>query len=127
LPEIGFKVLPGQGTYFMIADIRPLLPPGSKDTDVDFCQKLTEDVGVTLIPVRPLVVHSGAQARSFRVRVTGVQSHRRWLRRCSRVLGLAQLVARESCFSLLSRGRMSRHSKSAAGSPASGDESKLLL
>ena len=51
LPEIGFKVLPGQGTYFMIADIRPLLPPGSTDTDVDFCQKLTVDVGVTLIPV----------------------------------------------------------------------------
>ena len=38
----------------MIADIRPLLPPGSKDTDVDFCQKLTEDAGVTLIPVRLL-------------------------------------------------------------------------
>ena len=45
-------MLPGQGTYFMIADIRPLLPPGSTDTDVDFCQKLTEDVGVTMIPVR---------------------------------------------------------------------------
>ena len=44
-------MLPGQGTYFMIADIRPLLPPGSTDTDVDFCQKLTVDVGVTLIPV----------------------------------------------------------------------------
>ena len=47
-------MLPGQGTYFMIADIRPLLPPGSTDTDVDFCQKLTEDVGVTLIPVRAM-------------------------------------------------------------------------
>jgi N-succinyldiaminopimelate aminotransferase len=40
----------------MIADIRPLLPPGSKDTDVDFCQKLTKDVGVTLIPVSALYV-----------------------------------------------------------------------
>lgn len=51
LAEIGFAVLPGQGTYFLVADIRPLLPAGSTETDVDFCQRLTVEGGVTLIPV----------------------------------------------------------------------------
>ena len=54
LPEVGFRVLPGQGTYFLIADIQPLLPAGSSETDVDFCERLTKEAGVTLIPVRVL-------------------------------------------------------------------------
>lgn len=51
LPEIGFRVLPGQGTYFLVADFRPLLPAGSTETDVEFCQRLTAEAGITLIPV----------------------------------------------------------------------------
>ncbi len=52
LPQVGFRVLPGQGTYFLVADFRPLLPVGAHESDVDFCRRLTVDVGVTLIPVR---------------------------------------------------------------------------
>lgn len=65
-----------QGTYFLVADIRPLAGRGSRaengrnsssaqengdsgdrnsgnggETDVDFCQRLTVEAGVTLIPV----------------------------------------------------------------------------
>jgi len=66
-----------QGTYFLVADIRPLANPsgdgqqncgsvqnggsssgndrsGPVETDVDFCQRLTVEAGVTLIPVRAL-------------------------------------------------------------------------
>ena len=31
-----------------------LLPAGSSETDVDFCERLTKEAGVTLIPVRVL-------------------------------------------------------------------------
>lgn len=84
LVDIGFRVLPAQGTYFLVADFRwgvraavhlgtisqctsgwhgltsgcgcsPLLPPGSTEDDVAFCKRLTIEAGVTPIPV-------GAQA-----------------------------------------------------------------
>ena len=68
LTEIGFMVLPAQGTYFLIADFAPLLlnnprlrhhhhHPHSLDgsdvhmTDVEFCFLMTKAAGVTLIPV----------------------------------------------------------------------------
>ncbi|KAK2075659.1 hypothetical protein QBZ16_001767 [Prototheca wickerhamii] len=51
LTEIGFKILPGQGTYFLVADFSGLLPEGSDEDDVSFCSRLTVDGGVTLIPV----------------------------------------------------------------------------
>ena len=34
-----------------MADFRPLLPPGSSETDVDFAMRLTTEAGVTAIPV----------------------------------------------------------------------------
>ena len=73
-----FKPPPGtclQGTYFLVADIRPLARQAAaaqqngvstssssggssgaaaSETDVDFCQRLTTEAGVTLIPVRTL-------------------------------------------------------------------------
>jgi N-succinyldiaminopimelate aminotransferase len=47
LAEIGFGVRPPEGTYFAVADIRPL---GYGDDDT-FCRTLVERVGVAAIPV----------------------------------------------------------------------------
>jgi N-succinyldiaminopimelate aminotransferase len=46
LAEIGFEVLRPQGTYFVLADIRPL----GFDDDVAFCLALPERAGVVAVP-----------------------------------------------------------------------------
>ena len=46
LEEVGFGVLAPAGTYFVLADIRPL----GWDDDVEFCRMLPEKVGVAAIP-----------------------------------------------------------------------------
>jgi N-succinyldiaminopimelate aminotransferase len=46
LAEVGFEVSPPAGTYFALADIRPL---GFED-DMAFCRHLVETVGVAAIP-----------------------------------------------------------------------------
>jgi N-succinyldiaminopimelate aminotransferase len=46
LAECGFGVVAPQGTYFVLADIRPL----GWDDDVAFCRHLVEKVGVAAIP-----------------------------------------------------------------------------
>ncbi len=46
LREIGFEVLPTQGTYFITTDIRPL---GATD-GIEFCRDLVDRVGVAAIP-----------------------------------------------------------------------------
>lgn len=51
LAAIGFRVLPADGTYFLVADFAGLLPEGSTEDDVEFCYRLTREAGVTLIPV----------------------------------------------------------------------------
>ena len=48
LREAGFAVLPSSGSYFVIADIRPL---GFHGDDVAFCQRMIEQVRVAAIPV----------------------------------------------------------------------------
>ena len=48
LAELGFGVLPTQGSYFITADYRPI---GFAGEDVAFCRALTEEAGVTAIPV----------------------------------------------------------------------------
>ncbi|GAA0597743.1 aminotransferase [Craurococcus roseus] len=48
LAELGFGVLPTQGSYFVTADFRPI---GFTGDDVAFCRALTEEAGVTAIPV----------------------------------------------------------------------------
>ena len=35
LSQLGFKVLPAQGTYFLVADFSGLLPEGSTEGDVE--------------------------------------------------------------------------------------------
>ncbi len=48
LARIGFGVLPVQGSYFITADFAPL---GWNGDDVAFCRHITEQAGVTAIPV----------------------------------------------------------------------------
>ncbi len=47
LSGIGFDVRPPEGSYFALADIRPL----GYDDDEVFCRRLVEEVGVAAIPV----------------------------------------------------------------------------
>jgi aspartate/methionine/tyrosine aminotransferase len=48
LAALGFGVLPSRGSYFITADFRPV---GFAGGDVSFCRTLTEEAGVTAIPV----------------------------------------------------------------------------
>jgi aspartate/methionine/tyrosine aminotransferase len=48
LARIGFDVLPTRGSYFITADFAPL---GFLGDDVAFCRHITEQAGVTAIPV----------------------------------------------------------------------------
>ena len=48
LREVGFEVIPCQGTYFITTDFRPL---GYNGVDADFCQYLTTEAGVAAVPV----------------------------------------------------------------------------
>jgi N-succinyldiaminopimelate aminotransferase len=57
LTEIGFDVLPAQGTYFITADFAPL---GFNGDDVAFCRHITEQAGVTAIPVTAFYDQPGA-------------------------------------------------------------------
>ena len=52
LRRIGFTVLPCSGSYFVIADFRPLrLPPGIAGDAMAFCRHITEHARVAAIPV----------------------------------------------------------------------------
>jgi N-succinyldiaminopimelate aminotransferase len=48
LAEVGLSVLPTQATYFITTDFAPL---GFNGDDVAFCRHITEQAGVTAIPV----------------------------------------------------------------------------
>jgi len=63
LRAIGFDVLPSDGSYFVIADIRPL---GFAGDDVAFCRHITEAAGVAAIPVSAF--YDGAEAPDHYVR-----------------------------------------------------------
>lgn len=56
LSEVGFDVLTPAGTYFALADIRPL---GWHD-DVEFCRMLPERVGVAAVPPTAFYVNKEA-------------------------------------------------------------------
>jgi N-succinyldiaminopimelate aminotransferase len=57
LRRIGFGVLPSDGSYFVVADIRPLRFDGD---DVAFCRHITEHAGVAAIPVSAFYGSPGA-------------------------------------------------------------------
>ena len=48
LEDVGFGVIPCQGTYFITTDFRPL---GFNGTDVEFCKHITTNAGVAAVPV----------------------------------------------------------------------------
>jgi N-succinyldiaminopimelate aminotransferase len=48
LTGVGLSVLPTHGTYFITADFTPL---GFNGDDVAFCRHITEQAGVTAIPM----------------------------------------------------------------------------
>ena len=48
LSDLGFSVLPCEGTYFITTDFRPL---GFNGDDVEFCQHITTEAGVAAVPV----------------------------------------------------------------------------
>ncbi|MBE9606325.1 aminotransferase [Acetobacteraceae bacterium H6797] len=59
LSDLGFGVLPTQGSYFITADFAPL---GFKGDDIAFCRMITEEAKVTAIPVS--VFYDGKDAPS---------------------------------------------------------------
>ncbi len=63
LAEVGFEVLTPAGTYFALADIRPL----GYDDDVEFCRMLPAAVGVAAIPPTAFYVnkHEGRHLVRF--------------------------------------------------------------
>ena len=58
LAELGFRVIPPQGTYFATTDVRPL---GFTDGD-DFCRRVPYEAGVVAIPLSALSDHPEASA-----------------------------------------------------------------
>jgi N-succinyldiaminopimelate aminotransferase len=57
LAEAGFAVLPPEGTYFTLADIRPL----GFENDEAFCRMLPERLGVAAIPASAFLAPGGAR------------------------------------------------------------------
>jgi N-succinyldiaminopimelate aminotransferase len=51
--DLGFAVMPSEGTYFVTVDIAPL---GQTD-DAEFCQRLVREFGVAAIPVSAFYAH----------------------------------------------------------------------
>lgn len=49
LKTLGFDVAPCAGTYFLTVDCSPFLRDG--EDDVDFCKRITADIGVAAVPV----------------------------------------------------------------------------
>ena len=60
LAEVGFAVVPCEGTYFITTDFRPL---GFNGDDVAFCRHITTEAHVTAVPVSAF--YQGAQIGHF--------------------------------------------------------------
>lgn len=60
LEDVGFGVIPCQGTYFITTDFRPL---GFNGDDVEFCRHITTEAGVTAVPVSAF--YEGGDIRHF--------------------------------------------------------------
>ena len=60
LCDIGFEVIPCQGTYFLTTDFRPL---GYTETDDEFCKYLTIEAGVAAVPISAF--YTSAEAGYF--------------------------------------------------------------
>lgn len=63
LADVGFDVLPCEGTYFLTADFAPL---GFEGNDVEFSEYLTKEAGVTPIPMSAFyAAENGTPPRSL--------------------------------------------------------------
>lgn len=60
LEQVGFGVVPCQGTYFITTDFRPL---GFNGDDVAFCRHVTTEAGVAAVPVSAF--YESGQVRHF--------------------------------------------------------------
>ncbi|AQS85277.1 MAG: aminotransferase [Acetobacter aceti] len=69
LNEMGFSVLPCDGTYFLTADIRGVgeMVTGA-ETDLEWSRRMTIEAGVTVIPVSAFYDPTGPEAPSHLVR-----------------------------------------------------------
>jgi aspartate/methionine/tyrosine aminotransferase len=84
LGELGFGVLPTQGSYFITTDFRPL---GFTGDDVAFCRLLTEEAKVTAIPVtaftpaptRRITMPASPSARARQVIDAALERLRNWV------------------------------------------------
>ena len=56
LAEVGFGVIPCEGTYFITTDFRPL---GFNGDDVEFCHHITTEAGVAAVPVSAFYQSTG--------------------------------------------------------------------
>ncbi len=56
LAEIGFAVIPCEGTYFVTTDFRPL---GFTGDDVEFCRHITVEAGVAAVPMSAFYESAG--------------------------------------------------------------------
>ncbi len=56
LAEVGFGVIPCEGTYFITTDFRPL---GFNGDDVEFCRHITTEAGVAAVPVSAFYQSTG--------------------------------------------------------------------
>lgn len=65
LTEVGFRVSPSQGTYFLMADYSALDPVSD---DVTFCRRLTSEIGVAAIPASAMYRESNKAAAGRWVR-----------------------------------------------------------
>jgi aspartate/methionine/tyrosine aminotransferase len=54
---LGFRVLPAQATYFLVADATAFVAPG--EDDAAFCRRLAAEGGVALIPVSAFYLPEG--------------------------------------------------------------------
>lgn len=86
LRDAGFDVIEPAGTYFMLADIRPL----GFDDDVDFCRRLPELVKVAAIP--PTAFYVDKDAGRHLVRFAFCKNRRLLEEGVARLQELRQLV-----------------------------------
>lgn len=90
LTQIGFSVLPAEGTYFLVADFEPLLPllgvgiEEEQGQDVEFCRRMTREAGVTLIPVSAFY-EDGAGAPKNLVRFVVCKTDEKLLAACDKL------------------------------------------
>jgi len=62
LTEIGWNVLPCDGTYFLVADISPF---ARGQSDLEFCKNLIAEAGVALVPLSPFYGPEASAPQDF--------------------------------------------------------------